>query len=134
MSMMGAIPWYKSKIIVGAAVSILSKLLVTTGVLPDGLGGEDDAVTELIVTGVGLAADAIVIGSRVKQKQPAAIVASKAAAHTVALDNFVAQAPVESDWIIQQREADRLANEAKEEQPDLPWLSQAEAFQLEQGK
>lgn len=128
--MNAAIPWYKSKIIVGAAVSILSKVLVTSGLLPDGLNGQDEALTELVVTGVGLAADAVVIGSRVKQKEPASIVATAAQAHTAALDNLTVQGAAVSEhdlWLDRQMAEDARAN-VRDGEPELPWMSQAEAY------
>lgn len=71
------IPWYKSTIIVSALVSMLTKVLVITGVITE-ISPEDSAsITNAIVLIAGGIADIVAMGSRVKQKQAPAIVSSK---------------------------------------------------------
>ena len=60
------LPWYKSKIIIGALVSIIMKVLVATGVLGTAL--DDKAVTDAALLIIGGVADMYVIYHRTTQK------------------------------------------------------------------
>lgn len=68
------LPWYKSKIIVGAAVSLITKLLVIFGLL-DGTF-DDAAATDAILLVVGVLADIVIAVSRKTQKAAPTITAS----------------------------------------------------------
>ncbi len=65
------LPWYKSKIIVGAIVSLITKMLVIFGLL-DGTF-DDAAATDAILLVVGVAADIFIAISRKTQKAAPAI-------------------------------------------------------------
>lgn len=67
------LPWYKSKIIVGAAVSLITKLLVIFGLL-DGTF-DDNAATDAILLVVGVIADIVIGISRKTQKAAPSITA-----------------------------------------------------------
>lgn len=67
------LPWYKSKIIVGAIVSILTKVLVLTGVLDSAF--DAGQLTDALVLIVGLIADFVIAISRKTQKAAPAITA-----------------------------------------------------------
>lgn len=71
------LPWYKSKVIVGAALSIIAKLLVASGII-SALAPEDvDQLANLFVLVAGGVGDAIAIGARVTQKHAPVITATK---------------------------------------------------------
>lgn len=117
-----AIPWYKSKIIVGALASVATKALVALGVPAEIAGAGSGEVANLVVLGVGVAADAIILRSRTKQKEAPAIVASAASAELKKLEH-VQQVPMA------EVEADRAANvqAGLEVEEDEPFPSQATA-------
>lgn len=60
------LPWYKSRIIIGAIVSISMKILVATGVLGSAL--DDKAVTDAALLIIGGAADLYIMYHRATQK------------------------------------------------------------------
>lgn len=62
------LPWWKSKVIIGAAVSILAKVLVASGVIEQVSPEDSEALASAIVTVIGVAGDMMAIGSRVSQK------------------------------------------------------------------
>ena len=68
------LPWYKSKIIMGAVVSIITKILVATGVL--GGAVDDVAITNALLLVIGGAADLWIMYHRTTQKRAPAISAS----------------------------------------------------------
>ena len=62
------LPWYKSKILVGAMISMLGKVLVLSGVIGVFAPEDADALTNTIVllaSGVG---DLMAFGARLTQK------------------------------------------------------------------
>jgi hypothetical protein len=66
--MIDNLPWYKSKIIIGALISMIGKILVLSGVVSKFAPEDADALTNvilLLISGVG---DLIAITSRVVQK------------------------------------------------------------------
>lgn len=68
------LPWYKSKVIVGALISILAKLLVITGLVGDFTDADTAQVTDLVLIMFGALGDLIAIGARVRQKYAPPIV------------------------------------------------------------
>lgn len=72
-----ALPWWRSKIIVGAAVSILTKLLVASGLVGDLAPADSEEITNLILLVIGGVGDLVAIGSRVAQKHAPTITATK---------------------------------------------------------
>lgn len=121
----GAIPWYKSKIFVGALTSLVTKGLVVSGLLPDALGDSAGDLANAVVTGLSIGADALVLHARKNQKQAATIVtsASKAAAHNGMVE-AVPQSEVEADRIANALQADDVAGE--------PYPAQASAQLLDE--
>lgn len=63
-----AIPWYKSKVIVGAVISIITKILVMTGLVTQIAPEDAENITNLIVLVLGGVGDLVAIGARVAQK------------------------------------------------------------------
>lgn len=81
-----AMPWWQSRIVVGAVISIICKALVLSGLAGD---ISNDMQTQLINAALlvlGGAGDLLAIYKRVKQEQAPALVASKAAAATANAD------------------------------------------------
>lgn len=70
------LPWYKSKIILGAAISIIAKVLVMGGVMHELAPADSDNLADLIVLVVGGVGDVIAIGARLTQKVAPAITAT----------------------------------------------------------
>jgi hypothetical protein len=70
-------PWYKSKVIVGALISIAAKVLVMAGVINDLAPADADNLANLVVLVVGGVGDIVAIGARVAQKHAPAITATK---------------------------------------------------------
>lgn len=67
MSFQKNLPWYKSRVIIGAAISILAKLLFMAGYVSE-LGTENLAeLTDLALLLVGSIGDYVVIRARVVQ-------------------------------------------------------------------
>lgn len=71
-----AMPWYRSKIIVGAAISIITKLLVASGVIAELTPADSENLANLIVLVAGGIGDLVAIGARVTQKAAPAITAA----------------------------------------------------------
>lgn len=90
----GALPWYKSTIIVSALVSLVTKVLVLTGIITD-LSPEDSAViTNAIVLIAGGIADIVAVKSRVVQKvAPSIVTSSKKAQLLMTPDDGVESMP-----------------------------------------
>lgn len=63
-----AMPWYRSKIIIGAAVSISLKLLVVFGLIDEIAPTDQAELIELIALLVSAIGDTVALGSRVTQK------------------------------------------------------------------
>jgi hypothetical protein len=68
-------PWYQSRIIIGAIVSIVMKLLVATGVLGE-VGLDDGAITDAVLLVIGGIADLWIMYQRVTQKAAPTITAT----------------------------------------------------------
>lgn len=68
------LPWYRSKIIIGAIISVITKLLVITGVLDATFN--DEALTDGVLLVVGVLADLFIGYQRVTQKAAPAITGS----------------------------------------------------------
>jgi hypothetical protein len=64
-----AIPWYRSKIIVGAAISIIAKVLVMAGVINDLAPEDSENLANIIVLVAGGIGDLLAIGARITQKR-----------------------------------------------------------------
>lgn len=75
--MNGTLPWYRSKIIVGAAISIFTKVLVMTGIVENFAPEDSENLTNLIVLVAGGIGDLVAIGARLAQKAAPAITATK---------------------------------------------------------
>jgi len=75
---METLPWWRSRIIIGALISIICKVLVTTGVIGDMSGLDTDQLTDALLLVIGLTADAWIIRERVVQKTAPAIVGKTA--------------------------------------------------------
>lgn len=69
-------PWYKSRVIVGALVSILMKLLVLSGLTGEVSEQETQQVIDLALTLIGAAGDLVAIGARVRQRHVPKITAN----------------------------------------------------------
>ena len=63
-----SMPWWKSKVIVGAAVSILTKLLVLTGLTGEFTALETQQIVDLSLIAIGAIGDLVAIGARVRQR------------------------------------------------------------------
>lgn len=72
-----SMPWYKSKVIVGAAIGILTKVLVMTGLVSEMTPEDSESLVNLVVLVVGGIGDLVAIGARVTQKAAPAITATK---------------------------------------------------------
>jgi hypothetical protein len=68
------LPWYKSRIIVGAIVSILTKILVATGILDATFN--DETLTDAALLVIGGAADLFIMYQRATQKAAPRLTAS----------------------------------------------------------
>lgn len=72
-----SMPWYKSKIIVGVAVSILTKLLVMSGLIAEFAPEDSENLVNLIVLVGGGIGDLVAFGARLTQKVAPTITATK---------------------------------------------------------
>lgn len=89
-----ALPWYRSTIIISALVSIITKILVVSGVISD-LSSEDaEALTNTLVLVIGGIADLWAIKSRVVQQEAPKIVSSGKKAAIVTAATVVATDPL----------------------------------------
>ena len=59
-------PWYKSRIIIGAIISILTKILVATGILDATFN--DEQLTDVALLVIGAIADLYIMWQRGTQK------------------------------------------------------------------
>lgn len=75
--MTNEMPWWRSKIIVGALLSIVTKLLVATGLTSEFSDADSQQLTDIVILLIGGVGDLVAIGSRVKQKEAPAITATK---------------------------------------------------------
>lgn len=71
-----AMPWYRSTVIIGALVSIISKVLVMTGLIGDIAPGDQEQLVSIIVLLAGGLGDLFAITARVRQKHAPAITGS----------------------------------------------------------
>lgn len=60
-------PWYKSKTIVAAMVAVLLSILAAAGV--EGIGGEKDALVEVVMQVAAALAGGVAIYGRVKAQE-----------------------------------------------------------------
>jgi hypothetical protein len=70
-------PWYKSKIIWGALISMTGKVLVLSGAINELTPETSQALTDTIVLLISGVGDLLAIGSRVTQKVAPAITLTK---------------------------------------------------------
>lgn len=70
-------PWYKSKVIMGVIVSILSKVLFVTGVIGEMAPADQAQMVDLLVLVIGGIGDIVAVGARVVQKEAPKITAGK---------------------------------------------------------
>jgi hypothetical protein len=63
------LPWYKSKVIVGAIISIVAKVLVMTGLIGEVSPEDSENLANLAVLVIGGIGDVVAIGARVAQKR-----------------------------------------------------------------
>lgn len=71
------LPWYKSKIIVGAVISIASKVLVLTGILDQFTPEDSETLTNTLVLIGGGIGDLMAFGARLTQKTAPTITVTK---------------------------------------------------------
>jgi hypothetical protein len=67
------LPWYKSRIIIGAIISILTKVLVATGILDATF--DDESLTDAALLVIGGLADLWIMYQRTTQKAAPTITA-----------------------------------------------------------
>lgn len=70
-------PWYKSKVIVGAMVSIIAKVLVMAGIVDQFAPEDSENLANLVVMVAGGIGDIVAIGARVAQKKAPAVTLTK---------------------------------------------------------
>lgn len=87
-----AIPWYKSKIIVGVMVSLLCKVLVASGLVGEVSSAAQQQVLEALMTVLGGVGDMWAIWQRLKQTSAPAIAVSKAHAAQKHADSVLVEA------------------------------------------
>lgn len=71
------LPWYRSRIIVGAIISALTKLAVLSGLVGEVAPEQETEITNAIVLGAGALADLWIMFARVKQMDSPKITAKK---------------------------------------------------------
>ncbi len=86
---MEAIPWYKSKIIVGIAVSLVCKALALSGLIGEVTGDQQEELGTIIISLVGGAFDLWALTSRVGQTA-APVITSTATKAVVAHEEITA--------------------------------------------
>lgn len=62
------LPWYRSQVIIGAAISIITKLLVVLGIIGELAPEDSEQLTSTVVLVIGGLADIWAIRARVTQK------------------------------------------------------------------
>ena len=72
-----AMPWWQSRIIIGAAVSIATKIAVLTGLTSEFSSGDEQQLVDLLLLILGGAGDLLAIVSRTVQKHAPTITATK---------------------------------------------------------
>ena len=75
MSPPETMPWWRSRIIIGALVSILMKVLVVSGFTADVSPADSQQIVDLVLILIGATGDLVAIGARVRQKFVPAITA-----------------------------------------------------------
>jgi hypothetical protein len=70
-------PWYRSQIIVGALISVLSKVLVATGAVAEIAPDDEQQLASLVVLVLGGLGDIWAMRARVIQTRAPAITATK---------------------------------------------------------
>lgn len=71
-----AMPWWRSKVIVGAGISIILKVLVLTGLTQEIAPADQTQIIDLVMLVISGIGDLVAIGARVTQKYAPAIRAS----------------------------------------------------------
>lgn len=72
------LPWYKSKVIMGVIISVLSKILFATGVIGELAPADQAQLADILVLVIGGIGDLVAVGARVVQKEAPKITAGKA--------------------------------------------------------
>lgn len=62
------LPWYRSQVIIGAAISIITKLLVVLGIIGELAPEDSEQLTSTVVLVIGGLADIWAMRARVTQK------------------------------------------------------------------
>lgn len=62
------LPWYRSQVIIGAAISIVTKLLVVLGVIGELAPEDSEQLTNTVVLVIGGLADIWAMRARITQK------------------------------------------------------------------
>lgn len=75
--MNGEMPWYKSKVIVGALISMIAKLLVVSGLVNEFSPEDSETLTNTIVLVISGVGDLMAFFARVVQKRAPAITLTK---------------------------------------------------------
>lgn len=78
------LPWWKSKVIIGAAISIVCKLLVMFGLVGEIAPGDQQQLADVLVLVLGGIGDLVAIGARLKQKHAPPIVAGSVSGSSAA--------------------------------------------------
>ena len=78
-----SMPWWQSRVIVGALVSIVMKVLVLSGVTADFTAAESRDIVDLVLILIGAIGDLVAIFARVRQRYAPAITAKAPKASTV---------------------------------------------------
>lgn len=63
-----SMPWYKSKVIIGAAVAVIANLAVHFGLVAAMTPADQQQIVDLLVTILGAAGGVTAIGARLAQK------------------------------------------------------------------
>lgn len=71
-----AMPWYRSKVIIGALVSIFTKLLVLSGLTGEITASETAQIVDLVLILSGAVGDLVAIGARLRQRHVPKIVST----------------------------------------------------------
>lgn len=89
-----ALPWYRSTIIISALVSIITKVLVVSGLVSEVSSSDAEALTNALVLVIGGVADIWAIKSRVVQQEAPKIVSSGKKAAVAQAEAIVATDPL----------------------------------------
>lgn len=129
LSVPAAKPWWQSKIVIGVAVSLVSKLLIVSGLTGDISGDDAQKATDLVVGAIGLVGDGVALVGRVNGKPNVPLTGSKDKA-----DELIAEAQRSMEARLVAAEEYQLPARLEAElQPVLPQglVGQADAYQQE---